>query len=101
MSFTFITDGRQKKNAGQVGMVYPRLEAEGQKPVNLHNILGQVSLMDETRFKPPGSVLDDAKWHWCDGVPWMCSGNQDDSPRQQNLEVETKYRPPDTTNMHT
>ena len=78
----------------------PKISSE--IPVCLPNI-GEFSLMDETRFKPPGSVLEETKWHWCDGVPWMCSGNphdsQNGSPCHKYLEVETKYRPPDTTCM--
>ena len=61
-----------------------------------------VSLVDETKFKPPGTVHEVDKWHWCDGVPWMCTdvpnSNLDGGPRQwyMYLEVETKFRPPDT-----
>ena len=89
--FTFITDGRQKKNGRSSWYGEPKIRS--QVPVNLHNIIDQVSLMDETRFKPPGSELDEAKWRWCDGVRWMCSGNphdnQNGSPCHKYLEVET------------
>ena len=64
-----------------------------------HRNTTQESLVTETKYKPPGMVLEETKWHWCDGVPWMCSadpqGYQDGSPRHKYLEVETKYRPPD------
>ena len=60
-----------------------------------------VSLVDETKFKPPGTIQEEDKWHWCDGVPWTLThhshSNQDGSPCQQYLEVETKFRPPDAT----
>ena len=56
-----------------------------------------VSLVDKTKFKPPGIVQEGDKWHWCDGVPWTLTHHSNRNPCQLYLEVETKYRPPDTT----
>ena len=75
--------------------------------VGRQRVYGQqtVSLVDETTYKQPDTVQEEDKWHWCDGVPWSLThdshstGNQDDSPCQQYLEVETKFRPPDATHQ--
>ena len=62
-----------------------------------------VSLVDETKFKPPDTIQEEDKWHWCDGVPWSLTqdshSNQDGSPCHEYLEVETKFRPPDATHQ--
>ena len=59
-----------------------------------------VSLVDETKNKPPGTAQEGDKWHWCDGVPWTFTHHSKSNPCQHYLEVETKFRPPDATHLY-